>query len=187
MTAPSAGWRVIPSVRDLRHLDAALAGPATDVLLSNVHIGNLAGLAARIHAAGRQVLVQSDLVGGFRSDPEGLLLLRNQFRIDGIFTSSHQTIALAKRTGMRRYFRVTLMDSRSVATALEALRSFAGDGIELLPAPAAVEVYPQFREVLGGKEILAGGFIRTRRALETIRSAGFDGATTSDSSMWSDS
>ncbi|MCI1747307.1 MAG: glycerol-3-phosphate responsive antiterminator [Acidipropionibacterium sp.] len=182
----SIRWRVIPSVRDLRHLDDALSSSAADVLLSNVHIGNLAALSARIHDDGKRVLVQSDLVGGFRSDTEGLRLLRHEFKIDGIFTSSHQTVALAKRTGMRRYFRVTLMDSRSVCTALDALKKFSGDGVELLPAPVALEVVDEFRSVLGDKEILAGGFIRTQDRLESVRAAGFDGATTSNRSMWSE-
>ncbi len=72
-------WRVVPSVRDLRTLEAALACPWPDVLLSQVHIGNLAALSRRIHAAGKRVLVQSDLIGGFRADPEGLLLLLNDY------------------------------------------------------------------------------------------------------------
>lgn len=110
MTSPS--WRVIPSVRDLRTLDAALSSPSPDVLLSNVHIGNLVSLSSRVHAMRKNVFVQSDLIGGFRADPDGILLLRNNFKVDGVFTSSHQTLALAKRTGMRRYYRVA--DRKSV-------------------------------------------------------------------------
>lgn len=179
-------WHVIPSVRDLRHLEDAEASPAPEVLLSNVHIGNLAALSRHIHQAGKEVLVQSDLIGGFRSDPEGMQLLRKQFRVDGILTSSHQAMAVAKKSGMRRYFRVSLMDSRSVSTAVDALRKFSGDGVELLPAPAAIEVLGVFRAVLAGKEILAGGFIRSSQRLANIRAAGFDGATTSNNSMWSE-
>ncbi|MFC7579983.1 glycerol-3-phosphate responsive antiterminator [Schaalia naturae] len=180
-------WRVIPSVRDLRSLDSAVASPSADILLSNVHIGNLAAIARKVHDAGKHVLVQSDLIGGFKADAEGLLLLRNQFDVDGVFTSSHSTIALAKKSGMRRYFRVSLMDSRSVCTAVDALRSFSGDGVELLPAPAAIEVEPQIRRILADKEILAGGFINTPERLAQVRAAGFDGATTSTNSMWSES
>nr|WP_307890978.1 glycerol-3-phosphate responsive antiterminator [Acidipropionibacterium jensenii] len=160
---------------------------SAEVLLSNVHIGNLEGLARRVHGAGKQVLVQSDLIGGFRADADGLLLLRNQFEVDGVFTSSHSALSGAKRSGMRRYFRVALMDSRSVSTALEALKSFTGAGVELLPSPAAVDVLPRFRRLLPDKEILAGGFINTPARLAQVRAAGFNGATTSTNSMWSDS
>lgn len=184
MTSPS--WRVIPSVRDLRTLDAALSSPSPDVLLSNVHIGNLVSLSSRVHAMRKNVFVQSDLIGGFRADPDGILLLRNNFKVDGVFTSSHQTLALAKRTGMRRYYRVALMDSRSVTTALQALKGFQGDGVELLPAAVALDVHAQFRDVLHDSEILAGGFIRTDEMLSALRDAGLNGATTSNISLWSE-
>ena len=135
MTSPS--WRVIPSVRDLRTLDAALSSPSPDVLLSNVHIGNLVSLSSRVHA-------------------------------------------------MRRYYRVALMDSRSVTTALQALKGFQGDGVELLPAAVALDVHAQFRDVLPDSEILAGGFIRTDEMLSALRDAGLSGATTSNISLWSE-
>lgn len=179
-------WRTIPSVLDLKTLESATKSGAREVLLSNVHIGNLAAISARLHEAHKQVLVQSDLIGGFKADPLGLRLLRNQYGVDGIFTSSHSTLALAKRVRIRRYFRVFLMDSRSLITALETLREFSGDGIELLPGQIAVEVVSQFREVVGDRDILAGGFVHSQSILDALKSAGFDGATTSNSSMWSE-
>lgn len=182
----SREWRVIPSVRELKLLDLALAGTSDDILLSNVHIGNLATISKQVHESGKNVLVQADLIGGFRADTDGLKLLRNHYGVDGIFTSSHAVIGLAKKIGLRRYFRIALMDSRSVCTAIESLGNFSGDGVELLPAPAAVEVLQAMREILGDREILAGGFIKSVERIHAVRAAGFDGATSSTSSMWSE-
>lgn len=178
-------WRVIPSVLDLRTFDRALETPADEVLLSNVHIGNLQALANRAREAGKRVLVQTDLIGGFRADVDGLRLLKTQYGVSGVFSSSHSTIATARKVGLARYFRVFLIDSRSLHSALEALPGMACDGVELLPSPIALQCATQFREVIGDREMLAGGFVHDTHLLEELKNAGFDGATTSTDSMWS--
>ncbi|AMD87742.1 hypothetical protein AXF14_09280 [Actinomyces radicidentis] len=184
--AVSSVWRVIPSVRNPRQLEQALASPSDEVLLTGVHIGNLAALARRARESGKEVMVHSDLVGGFRADTEGIRLLANEFHVDTVFSSSLSTLAAAKRTPLKRYLRIFLVDSRSLDKAVESISGFDGDGVELLPGPVAGYVLDEFRSLLPGRQILAGGFVRSRQTLAQLKAVGFDGVTTSCNSMWSD-
>lgn len=173
-------------MRSPRDLDAALECPSREVLLTGAHIGNLAPLTRRIHDAGKLAMVHSDFIGGFRPDAVGVRLLKNQFGVDAMFSSSAAVLREAHKWGLGSYLRIFLVDSRSLDKAVESIRGFEGDGVELLPGPVAGRILDQFRSQLPARQILAGGFISTVEEVSALRALGFDGVTTSSNSTWSD-
>lgn len=173
---------VIPSVRRLRDLDAALAAPSQAVLLTNVHIGNLEALVARVHAGGKVALIHTDLLGGFRPDKDGIKLLRTMFKVDGIFTQNAQVLALANKVGLWSVLRIFLIDSRSLERSLEILHEGKADAIEVLPALLAHRRATDFTRV--GVPAIAGGMIEEAEEIRALFDAGYTAVTTSNPCLW---
>lgn len=176
-------FQIIPSVLELRNLERALNAETESVLLSNTHIGNLAAFSKRAQSYGKTVMVTLESIGGFKPDSPGMQLLRNQFGVTGVFSSSRAALARAKRAGLLTFYRISLLDSKSVKNALAVLKDSDYDGIELLPSPVALHFIDLFLDVTQPDEVLAGGFVRHDN-LNALQEAGFTGVTTSDANLW---
>ncbi|MCF2705876.1 glycerol-3-phosphate responsive antiterminator [Arcanobacterium haemolyticum] len=175
---------VIPSVRRLKDLDAALDAPAPCVLFTNVHIGNLADLARRVQERGKSVLVHADMIGGFRADREGIKLLRNMFRVDGILSQNSQVVTLAQKSGMWAVQRIFLMDSRSLEKGVQILREIQPHGIEVLPGALAAKYADVFRPWRSSGTLIAGGFITERTEVDELFGCGYQAITVSSPALW---
>jgi glycerol uptake operon antiterminator len=175
---------IIPSVKKLKDLNEALKSSAPALYLSNVHIGNLKSIAETCHKKGKFVFVHTKLIGGFKSDQTGIKLLKNSFKIDGLFSTNPQTISLAKKEGLYAIQRFFFMDSMSTDFALESLRSSNPDACELLPSPLALKVRKEIRSENPDIPLLAAGYIDNRELVEEIFEAGLNGLTTSTKDLW---
>ncbi len=177
---------VIPSVRRIRDLDRALASPSEYVLLTYVHIGNLQLLADKCGKAGKKVLVHADLIGGFRPDRDGIKLLRNMYRVDGLLTQSAQVVLAAKKARLVAIQRVFLMDSRSLERGLAAIAECAPDGIEVLPGVLAARYWDQFAQWEHEACLIAGGMVTTKEEATELFSCGYQAITASTPELWSE-
>ncbi|RCW47351.1 MULTISPECIES: glycerol-3-phosphate responsive antiterminator [unclassified Halanaerobium] len=175
---------IIPSVKKLKYLNEALKSSAPVLYLSNVHIGNLKSISETCHKKSKFVFVHTNLIGGFKADHTGIKLLKNFFRVDGLFSTNPQTISLAKKEGLYAVQRFFFMDSMSTDFALESLRSSNPDACELLPSPLALKVKKKIKSVNPDIPLLAAGYIDNRKFVEKIFEAGLDGLTTSSKDLW---
>lgn len=178
------GPTVIPSVRRLRDLGAAIAAPSEYVLLSEVHIGNLQTLASQCIAKGKQVLVQADLIGGFRADRDGIKLLRNMFNVAGVLSQNTYVVAAAKKASMLAIQRVFVMDSRSLDRAASAWNEARPDGIEVLPGAMAQRHYKFFQPLATDSALIAGGMITTEEETNELFDVGYNAITASATHLW---
>ncbi|WP_243125403.1 MULTISPECIES: glycerol-3-phosphate responsive antiterminator [Clostridium] len=177
-------FKIIPSIRRLKELNVALNSKPDILLLSEVHIGNLPALTSMCHEKNKLVLVNIDMIGGISGDQMGIKLLKDLFKVDGVMSASTMKVNIAKSLGLYTIQRFFLIDSRSYETSLKSLKTSKVDAIEVLPAPMAPHFVKEIRNV---KDIplLAGGFIKDKDTLNSIREAGFDGVTTSERNLWS--
>lgn len=175
---------VIPSVRELKELDRALASPSPSILLTNTHIGNLAALSTRVRDSGKKVLVHADLIGGFRPDRDGLKLLRNMYRIDGVLSQNAQVVATSQKIGLWAVQRVFMMDSRSLERGLQILGESAPDGIEILPGTLALRYWDKFAPYARRSRLIAGGMITTRDDVVALFDRGYHAITASSPELW---
>lgn len=175
---------VIPSIRRLQDVEAAIASPCPLVLLSNVHIGNLEALACRLREADKRVVVHADLLGGFRPDREGIKLLKNMYRLDGVFSQSSQVVSAAQKCGLWAVQRVFLMDSRSLERSLEILAESHPDGIEVLPGVLASRFSTLFARWDSAATLMAGGMIASADDADTLFARGYRAITASSTALW---
>lgn len=175
---------MIPSVRDIKILDKALQVRGEKILLSSmVHIGNLKELSVKCHKANKEVIVNHELVGGLGNDGIAFEMLKNMYKVDIVIGSNPIYINRAKSVGMKAILKVALMDSMSIDVALKMISNVSPETIELRPAICALQYFDIFKRNYKGK-IFAGGFIDHAALLDKIFSTGFDGAMTSEKSLW---
>ncbi|MED4027962.1 glycerol-3-phosphate responsive antiterminator [Priestia megaterium] len=174
---------IIPSVRDLKHLQVALRCKTQFVLLSETHIGNLQTLAKRCHEVNKKVIVHLDLIGGLNNDRVGLKMLRDLYKVDGVISPNVKSINRAKQLGLISIQRLFLLDSRSLESGLKSIQESSLDAIEVLPGPFAVNFIHTIKEITDAP-ILAGGFISTSEMIENLFHSGIQGITTSNLNLW---
>lgn len=175
---------VIPSVRHLKELEAALVSTSRYVLLTNVHIGNLEPLAKKCIGAGHEVLVHCDLIGGFKPDREGIRLLKNMFGVTGVLTQSAQVVSYAQKAGMAGILRVFIMDSRSLEKGIQVLQDSRPDGIEVLPGALAHRYWELFEPYQDDTTLIAGGMIVTQKECDSLFDRGYRALTASSPGLW---
>ncbi|MCC3145717.1 glycerol-3-phosphate responsive antiterminator [Halanaerobium sp. Z-7514] len=175
---------IIPSLRKLRDLDTALESSAPALYLSNVHIGNLKSITERCHQKNKLVFVHTKLIGGFKADQTGIKLLKNSYKVDGLFSTNPQTISSAQKEGLFAIQRLFFMDSISTDYALDNLKNSNPDACELLPSPIALKVKDKIKKVAPDIPLLAAGYIDNQALVEEIFKSGLDGLTTSTKELW---
>ena len=177
-------FTVIPSVRDIRHLDRALKSSQGEILLSTVsHIGNLAELTTQCHKNGQEVIVNHELIGGLGTDAIAFEMLKKAYKVDTVIGSNAYHISRARSAGLKTIWKVALLDSLSLEMAFRSIEVTKPDAIELRPAVCAYDFLGQFHKVFSGR-IFASGFIDRSEFAERLCQRGFDGIMTSTQSMW---
>jgi glycerol uptake operon antiterminator len=178
-------FTIIPSVRNLKNFDSALASISKVILLSEVHVGSLRSLVKRCHDNDKIALVNMDLVGGLATDKIGIKLLKNLFRVNGIISSNSINVNMAKMTALYAIQRFFLIDSRGLDSGLRALENTRSDAIEVLPGPLATRFKEKITKVRN-VPLLGGGFITDKCTVSEIYKSGFMGLTTSKKDLWND-
>ena len=154
------GIQIIPSIRKLSYLDEALNSSGEYILLSQSHIGNLKYLTNQCHAAGKKVMVNAELVGGLGNDKVAYQMLEKMYQVDAVIESSIAKVNMMKNMKLETVWRVTLMDSLSVETALKYLESVRCDMIELRSGIYALKHMELFEEKFEGKSKLPLDILR---------------------------
>ena len=185
MSGAKRGWhqpsafQVIPSIRRLGDLERALKSERQTILLTGADIASLPLLAQKVHDAGKRVLINMELLGGFGRDEVGIKLLKHYFKVDGVMSTDRMRLGMARNIGLYTIQRFLISDSKALDTTLRILKSTRAQAAEILPAKVAVDVLPELRKVTA-IPLWAGGFIQTPEGIEAVERAGFNGATTSE-------
>lgn len=176
-------FEIIPSVLKLKDFDGAVNSELHIILLTDVNIGNLRSLVNMCHQKNKIVFVNIDLVGGLSNDQMGIKLLKNLFKVDGITSSNSMNVNFSKSIGLYTIQRFFLIDSRSLRSGLNVLKTTKSDAIEILPGPLAI----RFKNLIKGVKdvhLIGGGFLNNKESIAKIYKAGFSGITTSERSLW---
>lgn len=176
-------FHIVPSVRDLKYLEQALATDEEWILLSGVHIGNLKSMVNICHNRGKKVLVNHEIIGGLGSDKTAFRLLKQMFEVDGVMGSSGSKLSAIKKEGIPAIRRIALYDTMTVDQTLKGLNDVKCGIIELRPSYYAVKFLKQFQEACPCI-YAAGGFIDSEEMVDRIYQAGFHAAMTSCVKLW---
>ncbi len=135
----------------------------------------------RAHQAGKRLFLHMDLVEGIGKDAAGLEYVREQ-GADGIISTRAGMIRPAKETGLLTVQRFFMVDSQSVRTAEETLKTTRADMIEVMPGllPKVIEKLA----VSGRTPVIAGGLIETVEEIRAAFAAGASAVSTAKVELW---
>lgn len=145
------------------------------------HIRKVKEWADRTHQAGKRLFLHMDLAEGIGRDMAGLEYVREQ-GADGIISTRAGMVREAKEAGLLTVQRFFMIDSQSVRTAKEALKSTKADMIEVMPG-----LLPKVIAELaasGRTPVIAGGLIETAEEIQAAFAAGASAVSTGKTELW---
>lgn len=172
---------IIAAVKNKEDISDALQSEVSLILHMTPNIHTLQQEIEEIHHAGKKVLLHFDLSEGIGKDKSGLLFVKNA-GADGIISTRSNLIKSAKEAGLLTIQRFFIVDSHSVDTTVEALKSSKADMIEIMPGilPKMIERIKERVNV----PIIAGGLIETKEEIEQALNSGATAISTGKKHLW---
>ena len=124
--------RIIAAVRSGEELNFAVESSVEIIFMLAPNIATLKEQADSVHKAGKKLFIHLDLAEGIGKDEYGILFAKEQ-GADGIISTRTNIIKLAKKAGMFTVQRFFIVDSHSIDTTIESLKSSKPDMIEIMP------------------------------------------------------
>ena len=172
---------IIAAVRSEEEFTAALEASVDIVFHLMPNIITLKKNADAAHAKGKKMFIHIDFAEGVGKDRYGVLYAKAA-GVDGIISTRVNIIKLAREAGVFTVQRFFIVDSRSVDTTVESLKSSKADMIEIMPG-----VLPKVIENLRNRvnvPIIAGGLIETSEEIRSALEVGAAAVSTGCSKLW---
>ena len=142
---------------------------------------DLAKARATTFGEDKKIFVHIDMADGIGKDNAGLEYL-SFLGIDGIISTRSNLIKSAKELGLMTVQRFFILDSRSVSTAFESIKSAKPDMIEIMPGLMTRQI-TRFADS-SDIPVIAGGLIETKEDVISALSAGASAISTSKTELW---
>ena len=172
---------VIAAVRDRESLLAACESACEVIFLLSANILEIESLATLAHEKGKKLFLHIDLAEGVGKDAYGVRHIAS-LGVDGIVSTRVNMIRAARECGMQCVQRFFMVDSRSIDTALEAIRTARPDMIEIMPGIATKAITRLSGHV--SVPIIAGGLLDEKKEIFAALGAGAAAVSTGARALW---
>lgn len=173
--------RIIAAARSHDDLVQATNSEVDIIFMLAPNIAELKSQAELIHKMGKKLFVHIDLAEGIGKDEYGIRFAKEQ-GVDGIISTRTNIIKLARKVGMFTVQRFFIVDSHSIDTSIETLKTSKADMIEIMPGTIA-KVIKRFKTELE-VPIVAGGLIETKEEIEEAIFCGATAVSTGKKELW---
>lgn len=172
---------VIAAVRTETEFSAALTSAVGLIFDLTPSLQTVNARADCAHQAGKRLFLHMDLAEGIGRDASGLAFVREQ-GADGVISTRAGMIKLAKETGLLTVQRFFMIDSQSVRTMEETLKTTKADMVEMMPGllPKVIAELAALTRL----PIIAGGLIETADEVQAAFSAGAAAVSTGKAGLW---
>ena len=129
----------------------------------------------------KKVFVHIDMAEGVGKDKKGIELLKSM-GVDGIITTKNHLVYHAKEQGLYTVQRFFIIDSASMATAMESISNAKPDFAELLPGvlPKVIKTFVEKTQT----PIISGGLIDDKADIISALNAGAHAVSTGKKELW---
>ncbi len=173
---------IIAAISDINELDNAISSPCKIVFLLTGDILNIEEIVSTLRKHDKLVYIHMDLIGGLSKDTTAMKYINSAVKPDGIITTKSNLIKAAKDLGIFTIQRLFLLDSLSLVSGINSIRSIRPDVVEILPG-----IMPKVIKEIGEKTnipVVAGGLIRDKADVIDSLNAGAIGISTSNRDVW---
>lgn len=159
----------------------AANGTAEVIFLLKSEISALKKTVAYAHDRDKKIFIHLDLADGLGNGDAAVNFIADYVRPDGIISTKLSVIKAAKERGLAAVYRVFLIDSQGVNTAVGTIKKADCDFIEIMPGVIPKEIK---RFACLGKNLIAGGLIETREEAEAALEAGAVAVSSSNEKLF---
>lgn len=173
--------KVIAAVRCDEDFDRALNSDVKVIFVLSSTVLEVASMALMAKRAGKRMFIHMDLCEGVGKDKAGVEFLKNA-GVFGIISTRVNIIRFAREAGLKTVQRFFIVDSHSVDTTLEGLKSGKPDMMELMPG-TVTKIISRIREK-SQIPIIAGGLIETKAEVSDAMLCGAYAVSTGNKNLW---
>lgn len=134
-----------------------------------------------LHKAGKKFFIHIDLAVGIGKDRSGIIYVKNA-GVDGIISTRSTIIKTARDEGLFTVQRFFIVDSHSINTAIDSLKSSKAQMIEIMPG-IILKVIKELKKTIE-VPIIAGGLIETREEVAEVLKNGASAVSTGKIELW---
>ena len=174
---------IIAAVHSFEDAAVAAESPCAVVFLLGGKLFDVKEMVSRLQQKGKIVFVHLDLAEGIARDANGVQILAEIVRPDGVITTKNNLVRTIREYGMLAALRCFIMDGQSYQKAIQGSGNVSPDFVEIMPGILPPRLIESFcRET--GAAVVAGGLVRSAVDANQAFSAGARGISTSDRSLW---
>jgi len=172
---------VIAAVRTEEDFCAALKTNINLIFDLNPDLLTLAERVKKAHQAGKKLLIHFDLATGIGKDKSGITFVKTT-GAEGVISTRASVIKMAKELHLFTVQRFFILDSQSLHTTVETLKTSKADMIEIMPGiiPKMVAKLKQETQT----PIIAGGLIETEEEVRAVIESGAAAISTGKMTLW---
>ena len=173
--------RVISATRSDEEFLRALDSEPRVIFDLDPDLMNISVKIKKAHECGKKYLLHLDLTKGLGKDESSIRFLK-RIDADGVISTKVNVIKLAREQGLFTVQRFFIVDSHSLSTTIDAVKSSKPDMIEIMPGvlPKVVEKLKKSVEV----PIIAGGLVETEAEVVAILNSGASAVSTARRELW---
>lgn len=173
---------VIPACRTREQFANALESDAKVIFVLEANIVDYKDKIQAVKDRGKYAFIHFDLIGGLAQDDEALQYLKDTADPTGIITTRKNLITKGKKLGMNTIQRMFLIDTTSIASAINMARQTKPDAIEIMPGIAPKVIRAIHKRV--DTPIITGGLMTEEAEIHMAMRAGAVAASLSRQSLW---
>lgn len=142
---------------------------------------NISAKVKKAHEAGKKYMLHVDLAKGLGKDESGIRFLK-RVGVDGVISTKVGVIKLAREQGMLTVQRFFIVDSHSVQTTADAVKSSKPSMIEIMPGTLCKVIEKLKKDI--DVPIIAGGLIETEEEVRAVIASGASAVSTARCELW---
>ncbi len=161
--------------------EAALNSKVKVVFDLNPDLLTLSEKVKKAHSKGLKIFIHLDLAAGIGKDKSGILFAKTA-GVDGIISTRVNIIRMAREVGLFTVQRFFIIDSHSIETTSDAIKSSKPDMVEIMPgiSPKIISTLKNMLDV----PIIAAGLINMKEEVTAAFENGATAVSTGKKELW---
>lgn len=143
---------------------------------------NISAKVKKAHESDKLIFVHVDLAKGLGRDESGIRFLK-RVGVDGVISTKAGIIKLAREQGLHTVQRFFIVDSHSISTTVETVKSSKPEMIEIMPGTLCKVIERVGKSI--DVPIIAGGLIEFENEVSEAFEKGAAAVSTGRCELWS--
>lgn len=173
--------KVIAAVRTKDELILASSSNVKIIFDLSPNIMTVEENLSKAHSVGKKYFIHIDLAEGIGKDKSGIEFMK-KLGVDGIISTRPGIIKAARELGVFTVQRFFIVDSQSIDTTVESLKSSKAQMIEIMPG-CVLKVISNLKNIVD-VPMIAGGLIETKEDVQNALNSGASAVSTGKQSLW---